>query len=372
MTTRMYAEMILRSWWLILIVVAVSVAAAYLASDSMAPVYQTQARYVVAPSSRLTEASEVVNTLYALDRRSIVFTYAEVFNSDRIFDAAATAVELNDKDSAAYDASAVVLPETNVLELAVEGADPTTTARFANELGQQAVDYIRELYPIYSVILLDAATIPDAPVRPRPARDAVFAASLGLVFGVALAILRGHLWPARSSHPTAHPTNHSVMPRDWESFETQVKYDVDMSTIDSQHSLAFITISGLEYLDEADVSEARRWIRESLLEQTWAEVRSPDRVTWIDNVLVIFFPNLAVDASAAIMERLRKSLKLPILSPAAQSVSLQIGVVAYEAEVPLSDIADWSLSSLESTRRNKHVQIFDRADFIPPATKLAR
>lgn len=205
MTTRMYARMILHGWWIILLSVVIAVVAAYVLSSSTAAVYQTSGRYVVAPSGRLTDASEMVDTLYALDRRSIVFTYAEIFNSERIFNATADALGLDAGTRALYSSSTVVLPETNVLEISVEGADPATASQFVDALGQQATDYIRELYPVYAVNVLDSARVPDTPVRPRPSRDMLFAGSLGFVFGIALALLYGYLFLPHESVAALEP-----------------------------------------------------------------------------------------------------------------------------------------------------------------------
>ena len=48
------------------------------------PTYEAVARFIVSPNLQNIESRDLVNSLEALDKRSIISTYAEVFNSREI------------------------------------------------------------------------------------------------------------------------------------------------------------------------------------------------------------------------------------------------------------------------------------------------
>lgn len=164
-------------------------------SYTATPLYRTTARFIVIPSSSLLATSEERDTLRfieALDKRSIVATYAEVMSSPRFYDEAVnTVLQLDASKLGYYRVSTVVLPDTSAIELSVEGPNPQIAAILANTVGETAVTYIKSIQgEIYDISLLEPAEPPRTPFSPTPTRDAGVAIVLGLVFGVLLAVLR--------------------------------------------------------------------------------------------------------------------------------------------------------------------------------------
>ncbi len=194
-----YLNMLKRGWWIVAITALSALVIALAASLMTEPVYRTSAEYIVSPNVALIDERDLFRSLDTLDRRSIILTYAEVFSSERIFDAAAASAQFAEMNLKGYRVTAVVLPETNVLKVAIEGPDPEIAASLLNAVGQQAVTFIRGLYQIYDINLLDVAEAPSRPTSPGPLKDAGVALVLGLFVGGVLAIgyayaVEGHLW----------------------------------------------------------------------------------------------------------------------------------------------------------------------------------
>jgi receptor protein-tyrosine kinase len=203
-----------RNWW----IVALTAGAALLISIGVSmvtePTYQTSARFIVSPSQGL-EDRDIINSLEALDKRSVVVTYAEVLRSNRIIAASLQELDMAAIDLADYELTAVVLPEANVLELTVAGPDPTLTAALANTAGEKAIEYMSSLYTIHLFNFLDRAPVPKRPFAPQPVQNAVLSVALGLGLGVLLVIMRERLFQPTALLANQHdaaPENDSARP----------------------------------------------------------------------------------------------------------------------------------------------------------------
>ncbi len=185
--------MIIRGWWMVILTTLAAIAIALAISIIMTPMYRASASFVVSPNKAIVSNQSLVDSLGTLDKRSIIATYAEVVNSNRIFSEATTALQINADDLKNYTHSAVVLPDANVLVLSVTGPDAQRTALLANSMGQRAINYVKGLYQAYDINLLDPAVPPPAPYSPQPLRDTGLAAVLGLVIGSVLAVVAARL-----------------------------------------------------------------------------------------------------------------------------------------------------------------------------------
>lgn len=183
-----YLEMLKRGWWIVSITALSAFVIALAASWTTTPVYRTSAQYIVSPNNVLVTDSDLFRSLDTLDRRSIITTYAEVFSSKRMLNAAAASAQFAGVDLSGYQVTAVVLPETNILEISMTGSNPEIVASLANAVGQHSVEYIGSLYQIYEISLLDVAETPAHPISPTPVKDAGVALVLGLFVGSVLAI----------------------------------------------------------------------------------------------------------------------------------------------------------------------------------------
>jgi capsular polysaccharide biosynthesis protein len=143
MEVKLYFRMLQRSWWIIVITTLATVAAALVASYFTAPTYRATARFIVSPSPALiTGGSNLLNSLSTLDKRSIITTYAEILNSDRIYSRDAQFAAMNEASLVGYSYNAVALPDANIIEFSVMGPDPDTVYMLTNGIGQHAVEYV--------------------------------------------------------------------------------------------------------------------------------------------------------------------------------------------------------------------------------------
>lgn len=191
MEIKYYLRALSRGWWLIILTMLVALQVALVLDYLAIPIYQASVRYAISPNvAQLSNSSDIIYSLDTLDDRSVVTTYAEFLNSDRIYRETLNNLNIDPKTLENYTRTTIVITDSNVLELTVEGDDPNTTAMLANSVGQHAIDEIKQLYSAYTITLLDPAVPSPTPVRPVPLRDAGLALVLGLFVGCGLAILR--------------------------------------------------------------------------------------------------------------------------------------------------------------------------------------
>ena len=185
-----YPQILRRGWWIIVLTTLAVFNLALIAQAYAIPIYKTSTRFLISPGPSLLaqEDREVLRSIEALDKRSIASTFAEIMGSKNIFEPVVQSARIANADS--YQVAAVVLPESSALELSVFGPDPYVAAFFANNLGKEAINQIKELYGIYDLTVIDPATTPSSPISPHPVRDLSMALVLGLIFGTVLAILR--------------------------------------------------------------------------------------------------------------------------------------------------------------------------------------
>ncbi|MCB9422082.1 MAG: hypothetical protein H6667_19935 [Ardenticatenaceae bacterium] len=181
-----------RNWWIVALTAGAALLISIILSSLTTPTYMTSARFIVSPNREL-EDRDIINSLEALDKRSVVVTYAEVLRSNRILGSARQELNVAAVDLADYSLTAVVLPEANVLELTITGPDPALTANLANVVGEKAIEYMSSLYPIHLFAFLDKAPVPQRPFEPQPVQNAILSVALGLGLGGLLVVLRERL-----------------------------------------------------------------------------------------------------------------------------------------------------------------------------------
>ena len=76
--------MLQRGWWIILLTALIATASSLIVSFLTVPQYGATARFIITPSPSLKTSVEVINSLNTLDRSSVVTTYVEIMNSDKI------------------------------------------------------------------------------------------------------------------------------------------------------------------------------------------------------------------------------------------------------------------------------------------------
>lgn len=312
MELRIYFQMLMRSWWVVFLTALTALAIALATSLFITPIYRATGRFVVNPNLDLVRQADVVRSLEALDKRSIVATYAEVLNSDRIYNDAVTSLQGEVSNFEDYTHTTVVLPEANILELSVEGPDPRVAALLANSIGQRAIDYIQQLYTVYEINFLDPATVPVVPIRPQPIRDSAFAVALGLLIGSVLAILREQLRTPIEAFLRRSEIDSESMAFNRHYVEDRLE-DALARSPTSVFSFSLVQLSGLggftDLMPQPIVQNVLRQITETLK----AQLRGNDIVgRWDDNTFSVILFDTPGQAAVSTMGRVQLALSEPM------------------------------------------------------------
>ena len=186
--TGFYLRAVRRGWWLALLVLVASVAAAWLLAARERPVYESSASLVATPSSRLSENDEVLDAIDGLERRTIVATFAKIPPAPETRERAARRLGIEVDDIRYYWIGAYVLPNTNVIRIDVVGPDPERTAEVADAVAASTRREARSLYGVYTLRSLAGAEVARRPVRPDPRRAAAVGGVVGLFLGALAAL----------------------------------------------------------------------------------------------------------------------------------------------------------------------------------------
>ena len=188
MELRHYANALLRRWPLIVLFASLAAASAFAYSWQAPRVYRATAQLSVTPSIVDFFTGEAVQRLlnnYALRLRT--HTFAAEFAPR----AGATA------DEVAGKVRAVAAPSDFRISIEVDDADPARAQRIANAAAYGFVEKLRtetavrekqDRQDVY-VEVLEPAGLPAAPFSPRPRRDALGGALVGVLLAGALALV---------------------------------------------------------------------------------------------------------------------------------------------------------------------------------------
>ncbi len=191
MQIQYYLRVLRETWWVVVAIALVSAGLGLAYSYSQRPLYEATATFVVNPGTRIADTYDL---LYSIDtlagRTSLATTYSNILKSQVIIKAAAASLGLPFEMTADYDINAVVLPDSSVLLLRVQGPSPVTAAALANAIGDSGLEYIRNLQEIYELRRLDPAAVVPEPISPDHQTNLLLSIMIGLAGGVAFAILR--------------------------------------------------------------------------------------------------------------------------------------------------------------------------------------
>lgn len=312
MEMKLYIRMLQRGWWIILLTALIAVNVALIVSYLITPIYRASARFSVSPNPTLITGTDVISSLEALDKRSIVVTYAEFLNSTRIYNETVQALQISPTEILKYKHATVVLPEANILELSIEGPDPQLAVVLANSIGERAIAYIKDLYKVYDINLLDPAVVPVVPIRPQPLRDASLALVLGLVLGSVLAILREQIRVPIESYRNRMSTDTVSMALNRRYFDRRLEEEI-VQNPNGNLSLGLVYMDGLIGL----IDTLPQPIIQQLLRQATTilrrELRGNDIIgRWSEISFAVMLPATPESAANRTLSRIGQALSSAI------------------------------------------------------------
>jgi capsular polysaccharide biosynthesis protein len=351
---RYYIKLLLQGWWIIALSTLAALIVALFSNILATPMYSATARIVVSPNLEQISGSDIIYSLDALDKRSIAATYAELLNSERIFELTAAELKMAPELWLKYNRSAVVLPEANILELTVEGPNPQLTALLANGISQRSIAQIQGLYRVYDITLMDPATIPTAPFSPQPLRDAGLAAALGLILGIAVAVMREQLQaPFISLRMRAQIDSEStaISRRYFQHLlERQIKEEPD-----SPLTLGLIQLDGLQEMVSLLPPLIIRHMLVHTVELLRKELRGNDIVgRWNEVGFAVLLPDTSSQAGFLTLARVQKVLTQPIeIAQSKITIALEphVGIAARGTQESALDFLQHAVLALEETQQ---------------------
>lgn len=190
---------ILRTRWLVIVVTAaVAVLGALAVSLLTTPTYQSCSRVFVSTSGGTSVSESYQGNLFSQQR---VASYSELVTGETL--AARTIADLGltmTPAELAAEVTATSTPDTVLLDMCAVDSSPGLARDIANSLAVQLTTLVRELEtpedggaPIAGVRLVEEAKAAAAPISPKTTRNIALGAAVGLLLGIAFAVLRDRL-----------------------------------------------------------------------------------------------------------------------------------------------------------------------------------
>lgn len=174
------SRMLSRNWKLIAGITAAVTVLAWIISAMQPTQYRASALAAVAPLSESLQANEVLRGVEVLERRTVVATIAAL--------ASTAATRTQAAAGEGYEIEAVVLPNTNLFRVDVQGGDRTAAAAVANRIPGILSAQTQAMYKYYGVTMVSPAATPTSAFLPRTGR----AIATGLLIGLFLGLLAAY------------------------------------------------------------------------------------------------------------------------------------------------------------------------------------
>jgi diguanylate cyclase (GGDEF)-like protein len=343
METKLYLQMLRKGWWIILLTVLVAVNATLIYSLNVTPRYQATTKLLVSPNKGLlADTQQTMNSLDTLDNRSVVATYAEFLNSDKVYLEAVDSLGLDKTALSDYSRTAIILPDARVLEVTVEGPDPKVVAALANAISEKGVNYIGKFYQVYTINPIDLATAPTIPISPNPLRDALLALVFGLILGAALAILSEQIRiPFDAMRQTRFLDNDSLA-YNRRHFDRLLELEMMRCRTNSDvFSLGLVRLDGLaDYIDNVPQILLQK-ILQGVTKTLKKDLKGNDVIgRWNDTTFAIILPSTPFNAANNLIGRLRQKLSDPVkINGGDESIRLEpyVGVARSKEDEVIED-----------------------------------
>ncbi len=361
MELRHYFRMLRAGWWIIALTTLAALSIALATAYNATPMYRASARLILRPNITAIGSNNLVDSIGTLDKRSIVATYAEVISSNRMFNETGAALQLDSKGLLDYTRTTVVLPESNILELAVSGPNPDLATRMVNGIGQRAIEYSKPLYQAYGMEFLDPAAVPPAPFTPQPLRDATLAVALGLVLGSALAILREQLQMPLEAMRRRNMFDPSSAAFSRQYFQRRLNEELDRKR--GMFSVGLLRLEGLEGLSETLPSLVFHSLLRHVTKTLQTELRGRDSVgRWADITFALLLPATPGTAAKRTLERVQQALSVPFALDefaGRETVKLEpyIGIVSANGDEDPMMLIKRAEMALEKAQHNGHAPV---------------
>jgi len=315
MELKTYLNTLIRKWWIVIPAFLITLTSGVVFTYTRTPIYSATTTYIVAPSSSFEDVRSFTSGLSTLSQRDeIATTFAEVASSRRIKNLALKSLAL--ESGSGYSINNQLRRGTNIIEIEVVGPDPVITRDLANAVGATIEEYAQGLYEVFTLVLLDEATIPNKPISPKTTNNLILAAILGLLLGGGLAFLAEYLETPLSSADSMNIIDNVTGVYNKEYFLRRLSEEMVRAKRNRYPlSLALMRVDNLTLLGGDSTK-----IYDDLLRRVSVMIgqylREEDIVAYLqDDVFALLLPDMTGENAKALMEYLQTRVAwTPIVS----------------------------------------------------------
>jgi capsular polysaccharide biosynthesis protein len=188
-------QVVWRRLWIVLLVAVVFAGLAAGVSFYQTPMYEASIKILIGQKLSNEAPNDLGNELQGLQQ--ITLTMVEAVNTRPVAQGVIQRLNLSTSpESFQKNLKVQQIGESQFIEVSYKATDPEKAQLIANSVGEVFTKEVSEVSPSANAItatVWEQAVVPDSPVSPNPARNALLALVLGLMLGVGLAFLLDYL-----------------------------------------------------------------------------------------------------------------------------------------------------------------------------------
>lgn len=192
-----FGEIIIKRWKLILIITFASVfITGILSYFVIPPTYEASTSIIIgkAPGDHPSDEQQASNSDSIYLSQKLMKTYASIAQSDLVADK--TVDKLNDGLTSEKLQKAIkVTPETDtqILDIKYDSRDPKQAMNVVNTFADTFIEESQKIYPTDNISIMDAAKLPEKPVKPKKALNVAIAFLVGLFASVGIVFILDYM-----------------------------------------------------------------------------------------------------------------------------------------------------------------------------------
>ena len=174
---------------IILLTIALAASVTALSYFLITPKYEAQATVIVGKNKSDT-TSDTLQYNDVLMSQRLVDTYTVIMESQSIREQIVDDLDLNVTSEDLKDMISInPVKDTEIIQVTVKDTIPERAMDIANQSLEIFEQEIQSIMQLDNVQVLDSARMPETPVEPRFIRNGILAGMIGLMLGVAIAVL---------------------------------------------------------------------------------------------------------------------------------------------------------------------------------------
>ncbi len=186
MGLQQFLILLLRGWWIIVLSVIVTAGSTALFVSRQAPEYRASTTVELVPQTELNPQN-VVDVYTLLDKRNLSNTLARKAEGSAMAQVVANKLGVDVSVIKNADISAIVLPDSNIIEIQASSSSRQLAATICNTIVNEMLGQTPD--KILQIEALDQAEPPSSPIAPQPMRLIVLGLISGLILGVVFILL---------------------------------------------------------------------------------------------------------------------------------------------------------------------------------------